>query len=639
MELSTDKIKCPICHNNFDSSIHIPKILINCGHTICAVCVNGNLLENDHKITCPEDLTLYENLESAEFLPTNKSLLQLIDPLFVYQKESLPSGRMSITNVNNKNDYIRKSSTLRTSLKRSPSMRVCLIHSLPLDVICIDEKAKLCSQCALGPPHSKHTIITDEEFMNQIDLLIDLFSEVDLNVQNLNENDNISAKKILDEIDKKIKELAMQVKENTKEIIHNITEQNDKIISFLNSRQKELHDKFDNTTFDIKDLISQTNTWMDTVKDKLDKLNDINEPSVECVKLIDDDPNKNQMALLNSGHQLLDRFSFIHKTEETLTKLEEYSKNGVNISKVDEPIYLSSINKETNKYLIQNNFFNIQENDKIVTALKLKKYTFESITNKQVSPSHSFANSNISNTTIATNNQKIFNGLSTNDYEIGDKSIDEIRTNYKASKHSQSYYSVDQNLNQVSNPNPYETATFSTFTYNSGEKKSSNNLPKLSASSSKSKIQQSAPVGKKRAKTPDRDKIVFIKSQLKNESANFSRIEIGEEGVAFICSLLHSKRGTKYKEIKLVKSGLNDESTTMLIKCLIDNNINVGNLNLSNNGLTDSIADTIIYMLTNYNCLKTLYLSNNLFSVQTKEKIKSYSSSSKTSKRNIKIFI
>ena len=112
MELSTDKIKCPICHNNFDSSIHVPKILINCGHTICAVCINGNLLENDHKITCPEDLTLYENLESAEFFPTNKSLLQLIDPLFVLQKDGPPSGRMSTTNINNKKVevYIDKNS-------------------------------------------------------------------------------------------------------------------------------------------------------------------------------------------------------------------------------------------------------------------------------------------------------------------------------------------------------------------------------------------------------------------------------------------------------------------------------------------------------------------------------------------------
>ena len=93
--------------------------------------------------------------------------------------------------------------------------------------------------------------------------------------------------------------------------------QNDKVVSFLDNRKKELHDKYDSTSFDIKALIGQTDNWMETVKNKLDKLNDINEPSIECVKLIDNDPEKNQTALLNSGHQLIDRFTFIIKTVKT----------------------------------------------------------------------------------------------------------------------------------------------------------------------------------------------------------------------------------------------------------------------------------------------------------------------------------
>ena len=74
----------------------------------------------------------------------------------------------------------------------------------------------------------------------------------------------------------------------------------------------------------------------------------------------------------------------------------------------------------------------------------------------------------------------------------------------------------------------------------------------------------------------------------------------------------------------------------MLINSIIDNNINVGNLNLSNNGLSDEIGEGVIYMLKNYSYLKTLYLTNNAFTVQMKDKIKSYSSSGK---RNVKIFI
>ena len=102
MEITTDKVKCPICHNSYDSSIRVPKILINCGHTICSVCLNTKIFENEGKITCPEDLILYEDIDSSDFFPTNKSLLQIVDTPPIFQSQS------SFTNANTKNDYIEK---------------------------------------------------------------------------------------------------------------------------------------------------------------------------------------------------------------------------------------------------------------------------------------------------------------------------------------------------------------------------------------------------------------------------------------------------------------------------------------------------------------------------------------------------
>lgn len=632
MEFTTDKLKCPICHNSYDSSIRVPKILINCGHTICSVCLNTKILENEGKITCPEDLTLYEDIDSSDFFPTNKSLLQIVDTPPIFQSQS------SFTNANTKNDYIRRSSTLRTSLKRAPSMQICSTHSLPLDVICIDEKIKVCSQCALEPQHFKHTIITDEEFMNQIDSLIDLFSEVDINLLNYNEKDNISTKKVLESIDISIDKLKKYVNDKNEEIIKMIKLQNEKVVSFLDNRKKELHDKYNSTSFDIKALIAQTDNWMETVKNKLDKLNDINEPSIECVKLIDDDPEKNQTALLNSGHQLIDRFTFIKKTEETINKLEEYSVNGINITQIEEPIYVYFKEEELDgQYTIKNNFFEIKENTDTIKALNLKEYSFEHFhkplnTNIFSPPrmgSINYISNSINNTTIMTTDTAILNDLNRIPQE---QTLTDIRTNYRSSKHPQSYYSVEQNLNQQNQTIPYGTSNYSTYTYNSNEK-TPERLPQLTPSNSSSKIKSQM---KNRAKTPDRDKKVFIKTQLKNESANFSRIDIGEEGVELICAILDTKKGGKYKEIKLVKSNLTDDSVIMLINSIIDNNINVGNLNLSNNGLSDEIGEGVIYMLKNYSYLKTLYLTNNAFTVQMKDKIKSYSSSGK---RNVKIFI
>ena len=366
MENTKESLKCPICQNDYDSSIRVPKILVSCGHTACSVCLTTEALENG-KIVCPEDLIVYDKVDSIENLPTNKTLLALLEG-----NSHLPS-----TPQRDAGNYIRKSSTLRTSLKRSPSFQVCLLHSLPLDVICIDDKMKLCSQCTLQPEHAKHTIVTDEEFMNQIDNLIDLFQEVDCNLQKYVDKENISAKNILDTIDFNCEEMKVTIKTKTEELIKNVQEQSKAIIEFINERNKEIHLKYENTSFDIKDLNKATNNWMETVRNKLDLLNEINEPTIECVKLIDDDPNKNQQALINSGHQLNDRYGFISKTEEIIEKLNDYCDNGLKIFPIKEVFDIIASENKTNPCCVSSKLFNVVENESLIEKLRLKKFPFE----------------------------------------------------------------------------------------------------------------------------------------------------------------------------------------------------------------------------------------------------------------------
>ena len=81
--------------------------------------------------------------------------------------------------------------------------------------------------------------------------------------------------------------------------------------------------------------------------------------------------------MLNSGHQLIDRFTFIKKTEETIKILEEYSVNGINITQIEEPIYVYFKEEDLDeKYTIKNNFFEIKENIDSIKALNLKEYSF-----------------------------------------------------------------------------------------------------------------------------------------------------------------------------------------------------------------------------------------------------------------------
>ena len=249
------EVKCPICKNDYNSSKNIPRILINCGHTICSSCLNTKITENKSKqFTCPEDNILYENIESIEKFPINKSLIKLIEskpkvnktkkntnnptnnnnktnnktnnsinrvetintqkPKIDHSLFSTPANsNIRKTNSNFKHfessNYLKKSSMLRISLTKTQGFNTnfCKEHARPLDVICIDEKIKICNQCALEPRHCNHQIVTDDEFMNQIDSLIDLFQIIDENSQSYYEIENINTTEILDKINKKIDSL------------------------------------------------------------------------------------------------------------------------------------------------------------------------------------------------------------------------------------------------------------------------------------------------------------------------------------------------------------------------------------------------------------------------------------------------
>ena len=54
----------------------------------------------------------------------------------------------------------------------------------------------------------------------------------------------------------------------------------------------------------------------------------------------------------------------------------------------------------------------------------------------------------------------------------------------------------------------------------------------------------------KRPVSPNKDKIVFIKTQLKSNTPNFSRVILGEDGVNILVEQLKANIGKKYKEIK-----------------------------------------------------------------------------------------
>ena len=458
-----EKLKCPICNNLYDSSLHIPKILINCGHTICSFCISIKIHENlNNEIICPYDLLANNNITSADLLPTNRSLIDLIENFDKNEKNK--NLEINISPLENTtSDFLRKSNSIRTSLKNKPS-NICLKHSLPLNIICVDDKKKICSQCALQSNHFNHQIFTDEEFMNQIDNLIDLFQDVDNKSQKYLNKNNISSSFILEKLNQKFNIYKENINKKIKALIDNIIFQKNMILIFLDERKNEILKKYNSTSYDIKQLIDQTKKWMNLVQNKLEILNEIKDPTIECIQLIDDDSNKNQIKLIQTGKQLNDRFSFINQTENIIKNLEEYEKNGIIIT-LNEKVFNQIIIKKPNENkIIKNNLFIIYENNDLVNKLNLKNYIFENYSSKN-NQHESNKISNISNDFIDEYNnldlkqsylinresdlstEKIIDEIDNN---ISSKSLINVFDDNFNNNKKQSFINISQNDNTIS---------------------------------------------------------------------------------------------------------------------------------------------------------------------------------------------
>ena len=64
--------KCPICKSEYNLNECTPKVLVQCGHTICFRCLE-HFYRGD-KIRCPICLKLHKKIPSLEVLPTNHTL-------------------------------------------------------------------------------------------------------------------------------------------------------------------------------------------------------------------------------------------------------------------------------------------------------------------------------------------------------------------------------------------------------------------------------------------------------------------------------------------------------------------------------------------------------------------------------------
>ena len=448
--MNISRYNCIICHIPFDDTIHLPRILNKCGHTICSLCISKKLLTNKtNTFSCPKDNTIYSKIENIDYFQINKDILEKIKENkndsysnnninmndstkfdnILMEKVSFPTQKITKTkidtitindntnsntilssmnnNQNNQQCYMKKIIKFGKKLKFSKNSLICSIHSLPLNIICVNDQQKICSQCALNNIHLNHQIIQENKFIEYIDELVKVYQEIENNINIFGDITNINTELILEKIDRKINKFKNNIIKICEELIENINAQCKQIGKYLDLRKNELFNKYQFNNCDMNNLRETTNNWIEITCDKLTKASsgNLDELNIESLKLLDSDQNKNIFSLINLGKQLNERYNFINETKDIIDKLNEFHIKGLNVEPnyniIDSIMTSSTINEGRKDTKIYNNY----------------NYN-ESIINTKGNNISTLGNNNINNKSININFNSNSNILETSLFKV-----------------------------------------------------------------------------------------------------------------------------------------------------------------------------------------------------------------------------
>jgi len=837
-----EELKCPNCKKFFDTiNGKVPRLLINCGHSLCENCILNQLNEKDEDefsiIKCPEDEELYTQITNIDQFPKNITLIKLLNKSketrksLINQFESLPTTicdqeesslnkiiptekvinliqmtdetdlvinstphdkfvsdltdnntqdiSSQVTNNEQRNCVNEKSqltniinnttitphhvsnsetksdtptiihglslnnnkSSLRMGLFTKQDSKLnfyhdktninlshnhsqfspndptifCQVHAnRALELICLDDREKICTNCALFGNHKKHNVISEEDFIKEIEvkaeILIELFELIDNGTASLTDA-SFSSKftNLYERSRQKCEAVSNQVKDFIQELISNIKKSEQDILHQISNKFETINNKIKESLEIPNQIISKAEAWKSDVQMKLDKLNEISDSNNtngftndETAKLIEINVT-NQETIANA--------------EEITNELEKIKS--LSTEDIENLLYNIGVEFNYESALKLNNLVHVLENkegEKLEDSPKIRRKSSietslnKSNINRNSNTVHNMPlNNNFSMQSIATNTSEtigpyfavteneaipgIPNSCNQSFLNISEDSaiirVNNLITNKNAeinkvkenplpkarnSNSSLVYSSNNPNVNksiqnknkptQIPNVTPTTNLSLNNNLNNMNvNSPGTNSIPNVNPTINSTKSTGAYKIEKiergrtsptrdeelSKSPTPDRDKIVFIKSQFKNEIANFTGygklinnlyeflylIEISEVGTKIISEILtnSNKSNNPYraKEIKLTKTNLNDECAMVIFKSL-DTNGNIISLNIAKNHLTDRCMDTIISLLNKNKVLKTLYLSNNNFSTLVKDRIKSYAA-------GVKIFI
>ena len=369
-----DETKCPSCNLQYDEEIRIPRILLNCGHTICSQCIS--LSENAQTpLKCPEDNTEYQNISLISF-PINKALIRLLHKISESKKNQKENSLLkTLSSKNSENKSINTARASRINLENLKSTNTklkttekCTEHpTRNLEMICLEELCKICTNCAIFGKHKNHNVINIDEFVKDIEIkadkLIELFEnvtdgEIKKEIDIINEKAINNLNNLLNVVNDKYNNMTNVIHEFTVNLIEKVKKDENLLIGEISNQFEKLKGRI-KYYLELPDKINlNVSEWKNKVQDNMGLLNEVKDLTNECLKFVDCYGDNLYNKLIKSGNNIISDIQRI--VSFPIDEIEDEIKN---------------LNLTIEKQILTQEFFHISK--KLVFGDLLQKYEKE----------------------------------------------------------------------------------------------------------------------------------------------------------------------------------------------------------------------------------------------------------------------
>ena len=330
-----DETKCPLCKQIYDEDVRIPRILLNCGHTICSSCIS-NCLNTSSILKCPEDQTEYPDISSLSSFPINKALIKLLHKISDNKKlkNNFNNNNLNL-NLNLANNFQKVSpeSSPRKGLNtaREPHQNLDMLKLNPLnsakkctmcnehpkrklEMICLEEICKICTNCAIFGTHKNHNVINIDEFIKDIECkaakLVEIFENVNegsikKELDIINEKSKYKMSSLLELINEKYNYMGNIIHEFTQNLIEKVKKDENLVLNEISSQFDKLKRRIKYYLELPNKINNNIKEWKIKVEDKMNVLNDVKDISDECLKFVDSYGENSFNKLIKGGNSII----------------------------------------------------------------------------------------------------------------------------------------------------------------------------------------------------------------------------------------------------------------------------------------------------------------------------------------------